>query len=173
MCGWESEATAFASRSNRASPSSGRCRTFSATSRSSRESCARYTLPMPPAPRKSITMYGPKRVPGAICPVPSSIEAVACSAVLESASSTRASSPPAGGVRANFAASAASSEFTSSQSSGSVRRNRASTARRSSAGASAASLNAAFTAAHLVGSTASAPPTAHVGGRHAPSAIPA
>jgi len=37
-------------------------RIFSATSRFSRRSRARYTSPMPPAPNRAMTSYGPKRV---------------------------------------------------------------------------------------------------------------
>ena len=67
MWGWFSAATALAScskrrrRSGSAATSSGR--TLIATSRPRRGSRARYTAPMPPAPRSSATSYGPRRVP--------------------------------------------------------------------------------------------------------------
>ena len=38
--------------------------TFSATSRSSLVSRARYTSPMPPSPILAVTEYGPRAVPG-------------------------------------------------------------------------------------------------------------
>src|SRR4030095_7565004 len=70
MLGWDSDATARASRSKRgsASPSSEKLsgRTLTATSRPSRVSRARYTSPIPPAPRRESSSYGPKRFPGAI-----------------------------------------------------------------------------------------------------------
>src|SRR5664280_603994 len=69
MFGWFSAASSFASRSNRATlslsskKSSGR--TLSATARSRRASFARYTSPIPPAPRGERISYGPSRVPEA------------------------------------------------------------------------------------------------------------
>ncbi len=54
MCGWLSDETVLASRSKRARISGFEVRccgsTFTATSRPSRVSFARYTSPMPPAP---------------------------------------------------------------------------------------------------------------------------
>src|SRR5262245_51742105 len=68
MFGWESAATAFASRSKRVTRSRSVANTdgstLIATSRSSRTSRARYTSPMPPAPRARTTSYGPSVVPG-------------------------------------------------------------------------------------------------------------
>src|SRR5215510_12944206 len=70
MLGWFSAEAARASCSNRASrseifdTSSGS--TFSATSRPSLESLARYTSPIPPAPSGAITSYGPNRLPAEI-----------------------------------------------------------------------------------------------------------
>ena len=67
MFGWLSEATTCASRWKRATRSgslvnrSGRI--LSATSRCSLASRARYTSPMPPAPRLPITSYDPSRAP--------------------------------------------------------------------------------------------------------------
>ena len=58
----------MASRWNRATRSASAAnasgRTLIATSRSSRVSRARYTSPMPPAPRAETISYGPKRAPG-------------------------------------------------------------------------------------------------------------
>ena len=67
MFGWLSAATARASRSKRrrrsgsAAKSSGR--TLTATSRPRRGSRARYTSPMPPAPRSSSDLVGPEPRP--------------------------------------------------------------------------------------------------------------
>src|SRR5947207_15519537 len=65
--GWLSAAAARASCSNRArrSRSAGRPEgmPFSATSRPSFVSRARYTSPMPPAPMAERISYGPRRVP--------------------------------------------------------------------------------------------------------------
>src|SRR6266498_1705764 len=67
MLGWESAATAFASRSNRASVSASAAtdsgKTLIATSLSSFLSRALYTSPIPPAPRGAKTSYGPSREP--------------------------------------------------------------------------------------------------------------
>src|SRR5688572_15660384 len=67
MFGWFSAAAARASCSNRASRSGSAAdavgRTLIATSRPSRESRARYTSPMPPAPSTESTSYGPSREP--------------------------------------------------------------------------------------------------------------
>src|SRR5438045_4261132 len=67
MFGWESTATARASRSKRASRSvscaNGSGRTLTATSRPRRVSRARYTSPMPPAPNCPVISYGPNLVP--------------------------------------------------------------------------------------------------------------
>src|SRR6185369_3144814 len=67
MFGWLSAATALASRSKRASASgcaaNSSGRTLTATSRSSFESRARYTSPMPPAPSGEKISYRPSRVP--------------------------------------------------------------------------------------------------------------
>src|SRR5215470_7687223 len=67
MFGCESAATARASCSNRrtrsASPANRSGRTLTATSRPSRVSRARYTSPIPPAPRGDTISYGPRRVP--------------------------------------------------------------------------------------------------------------
>src|SRR5215831_3953142 len=67
MLGWLSEASTWASRRNRAirSPSSVNAsgRIFSATSRLSFVSRARYTSPMPPAPMADRISYAPRRVP--------------------------------------------------------------------------------------------------------------
>src|SRR5664279_2649079 len=69
MCGCESCEIVFASRSNRwrTSGEDAMCvgRTFTATVRSSRVSRARYTSPIPPAPRGPRTSYGPNLVPEA------------------------------------------------------------------------------------------------------------
>src|ERR1700682_6120804 len=68
MLGWDSAATAFASRSNRAStPGSAATdsgSTLIATSRSSFLSRARYTSPIPPAPMGERISDGARRVPG-------------------------------------------------------------------------------------------------------------
>src|SRR5262245_12922307 len=67
MCGWQIDASARASRSNRARRSgfvihaSGR--TLIATSRPSAASRARYTSPMPPAPSGATISYTPSFVP--------------------------------------------------------------------------------------------------------------
>src|SRR5215471_3005529 len=67
MLGWLSEASTCASRRKRAirSPSSANAsgRIFSATSRLSFVSRARYTSPIPPAPSRALTSYGPRLVP--------------------------------------------------------------------------------------------------------------
>src|SRR5580704_11268586 len=69
MCGWFRLETARASRSNRwrtSGASANPCvRTFTATARSSRVSRARYTSPIPPAPRGDTISYGPSLVPDA------------------------------------------------------------------------------------------------------------
>src|SRR5258706_16101640 len=68
MPGWFSAASDFASRSNRTTRSlssknaSGRI--LRATSRASFVSVARYTSPIPPAPRGERISYGPTREPG-------------------------------------------------------------------------------------------------------------
>src|SRR6476660_673339 len=68
MFGWLSAANVWASRVNRASLSWSRAtasgRIFSATFRCSRRSRARYTSPIPPAPSRSTTSYGPTCWPG-------------------------------------------------------------------------------------------------------------
>src|SRR5262245_52456459 len=65
MFGWDSAATARASRWNRdrdsGSFASRSARTLIATSRSSRVSRARYTSPIPPAPSGPRISYGPRR----------------------------------------------------------------------------------------------------------------
>src|SRR6266540_4346255 len=67
MLGCESAATAFASRSNRASVSGSAAtdsgRTLIATSRSSFLYRARYTSPIAPAPSGDTISYGPSREP--------------------------------------------------------------------------------------------------------------
>src|SRR6202167_3541165 len=74
MCGWLRLETARASRSNRwrtSGVSAKPCvRILMATVRSRRVSRARYTSPMPPAPRSDSIWYGPSFVPEvrAICP---------------------------------------------------------------------------------------------------------
>src|SRR5687768_1743981 len=69
MFGWLSDASVFASRSKRIRRSGSLAndsgRIFSATSRSSLVSRARYTSPMPPAPILAAISYGPKRAPEA------------------------------------------------------------------------------------------------------------
>src|SRR6516225_7041582 len=69
MWACESWEIVFASRSNRCRTSgeAERCcgSTLIATERSSRVSFARYTSPIPPAPRGPWISYGPKRVPAA------------------------------------------------------------------------------------------------------------
>src|ERR1700675_2956784 len=68
MLGWFSEARVWASRVNRARRSGSLAnasgRIFSATSRFSFVSRARYTSPMPPAPRAERISYEPRRAPG-------------------------------------------------------------------------------------------------------------
>src|SRR5262245_43088849 len=68
MLGWDSAATARASRSKRARRSGSAAkrsgRTLIATSRFRRASRARYTSPMPPAPSEPVISYEPRRVPG-------------------------------------------------------------------------------------------------------------
>src|SRR4051812_6411220 len=70
MCGWLSEARTCASRVNRAQRSGSAAnsggRIFSATSRRSFVSRARYTSPIPPAPSRPTTSYAPSRPPGVI-----------------------------------------------------------------------------------------------------------
>src|SRR6266542_1994614 len=70
MCGCEICEIVFASRSKRwrSSGEEERCcgRTLIATVRSRRVSRARYTSPIPPAPRGERTSYGPSRLPAAI-----------------------------------------------------------------------------------------------------------
>src|SRR5215469_9493840 len=69
MLGWfsaEAERASFSKRLNReASRETSSGSTFSATSRARRESRARYTSPMPPAPSGPATSYGPMVVPSA------------------------------------------------------------------------------------------------------------
>src|SRR5262245_24717254 len=68
MFGWFNAEAARASRSKRASasalPESAASTTLIATSRPRRGSRARYTVPIPPAPRRPTISYGPRRVPG-------------------------------------------------------------------------------------------------------------
>src|SRR5438477_5349356 len=70
MLGWFRTPAALASCSNRLrrSPSAEKDagRTLIATSRFRRGSRARYTSPIPPAPRGDRTSYGPRRLPAAI-----------------------------------------------------------------------------------------------------------
>src|SRR6516162_5053714 len=74
MLGWLSVATDLASRSKRAiaSRSPTRCsgRTLIATSRSRRQCLARYTSPIPPAPRVDRISYGPSFAPGSSVTLP-------------------------------------------------------------------------------------------------------
>src|SRR5262245_66596078 len=67
MLGWFSAASVRASRWNRAVRSASRANTSGriliATSRPSRLSRARYTSPIPPAPREAVISYEPNRVP--------------------------------------------------------------------------------------------------------------
>src|SRR5438477_776269 len=69
MCGWFSDASTRASRSNRASRSRSALNvdgsTLIATARPSRVSRARYTSPIPPAPSAPTISYGPRRDPTA------------------------------------------------------------------------------------------------------------
>src|SRR4249920_1887568 len=68
MFGWWQAASSFASRSRRASRSLSATKasatSLSATSRPRRESWARHTSPIPPAPRRAAIWYEPKRAPG-------------------------------------------------------------------------------------------------------------
>src|ERR1700726_1205872 len=61
MLGWFSAATARTSRSKRSVNCA--AETLMATSRPTRGSRARYTSPMPPAPSRPRTSYGPSFVP--------------------------------------------------------------------------------------------------------------
>src|SRR5262249_49363770 len=67
MLGWFSDASSFASRSNRASRSTSFAnssgRTLMATSRSSLRSRARHTSPIPPLPSREVTSYDPRVFP--------------------------------------------------------------------------------------------------------------
>src|SRR5882724_10123043 len=67
MCGWLSDARSRASRLKRATRSVSAVnnggRSFSATSRPSLVSRARYTSPIPPAPSGATISYGPSFVP--------------------------------------------------------------------------------------------------------------
>src|SRR6188508_756702 len=67
MCGWFSAEAARASLSSRATRSGSRASvwgsTLSATSRPRRQSRARYTSPMPPAPSEVTISYLPSRAP--------------------------------------------------------------------------------------------------------------
>src|SRR5262245_36835398 len=67
MFGWESDANSRASRSNRASRSGSVANSWGsiliATSRPSRESRARYTSPIPPAPSGATISYAPSLAP--------------------------------------------------------------------------------------------------------------
>src|ERR1022692_1106567 len=69
MWGWFSDEIALASRSRRwrtPGVSANRCgKTFKATVRWRRLSLARYTSPMPPAPKRASITYGPSSSPGA------------------------------------------------------------------------------------------------------------
>src|SRR6266496_1896502 len=68
MFGWFKDARVWASRVNRTSRSASLAKrsgsTLIATSRFSFVSRARYTSPMPPAPRAETISYGPSRWPG-------------------------------------------------------------------------------------------------------------
>jgi hypothetical protein len=67
MLGWFSADAVRASRSIRARSAPARApSTFNATGRFRRPSCARYTSPIAPAPRRSRTRWRPSTVPGSM-----------------------------------------------------------------------------------------------------------